>query len=152
MDWLDKAAENYTKIKKAQENQKQIIKNYPIKVKELWASFKQMHETIVSKFGNSTIFTSNPFHMESVIGDVSIRGRAKQASKAVGYYGSVIITIEYINSNSTGIVHFDELLLGDVNGEPTWVYRGIVNGETTDITFDNADIEKVFKSALSIYL
>ena len=152
MDWLEKAAENYAKIKKAQENQKQIIKIYPIKVRELWASFKQMHDTIGSKFGNSIIFTSNPFHMESVIGNVSIRGRAKQVSKAVGYYGSVIITIEYINSNSTGIVHFDELLLGDVNGEPTWVYRGIVDGKTTDIIFDNVDMEKVFKSALSIYL
>lgn len=152
MDWLEKAAENYAKIKKAQEYQKQIKKIYPEKVRELWASFKHIHDTIGSKFSNSTIFTSNLYHMESVIGDVVIRGRAKQAYKAIGYYGSVIISIEYINSNRIGNVHFDELLLGNVNGEPAWIYRGLVDGKISDITFEKADIENIFKSALSIYL
>ncbi|WP_339176407.1 hypothetical protein MKY51_08110 [Solibacillus sp. FSL R5-0691] len=152
MDWLEKAAENYAKIKKDQENQKQIKEIYPEKVRELWASFKHIYDTIGSKFGNSTIFTSNLYHMESVIGDVVIRGRAKQAYKAIGYYGSVIIFIEYINSNRIGNVHFHELLLGYVNGEPAWIYRGLVDGKISDITFEKADIENIFKSALSIYL
>lgn len=156
MDWLDKAAENFVKTKEVQDKQKQmsaIIKeSYPRKVSELWASFKEMHETIGSKFGSSTNFFSNPNQMQSVIGGVVIKGIAQQANKVGGYYGLVKINIEYTNSANTRNVHFDELLLGEVNGEPTWVYRDVVNDRMSDVVFDKADLEKVFKNALSIYL
>lgn len=156
MEWLEKAAEKYATTKETQMKQKKVSEviqeSFPKKVDELWNSFHKIYQVIGIKFGSTEGYHADSMNMQLVVGDVMITGIAERADIAGGYYGIANIKIEYLNSTRAGKLHFDRLLLGEIKGEPTWVYRDVVNNVMTDVVFDENEVEKVFKSALSIYL
>ncbi|MGE7672966.1 hypothetical protein ACQKMV_05180 [Lysinibacillus sp. NPDC094403] len=155
MDWLDEAAKKHSEFVKAQKSEayiERVIKeSYPKKVAELWDMFKSFYDLAKDKFDGSKVFSAKGNEMQIVIGDIEIRGYAEEVEKMGGYYGTVNVNIKYLNSNRIGNAHFDNLLLGHVNETPTWVYRDIVNEIMTDVIFTQEDVEKIFKSAFSIY-
>ncbi|MFJ3386853.1 hypothetical protein [Lysinibacillus sp. NPDC086135] len=155
MDWLDEAAKKHAEFVKKQKSETEIgnvIKeSYQKKVTELWDMFKSFYDLAKDKFDGGKAFSAKGNEMQLVISDIEIRGYAEEREKMGGYYGTVTVKIKYLNSNRVGEVHFDNLLLGHTNGEPTWVYRDYVNDRMIDVIFTQEDVEKVFKSAFSIY-
>lgn len=89
--------------------------------------------------------------MYLVIGDIEIHGVTASMENEDGFYGVAKVNIKYLNSNQVGNVHFDYLLLENVNRVPSWIYCDYVNDIVTDITFTPKDVERVFKSVFSIY-
>ena len=156
MDWLNKAAEGFKNSLESQKEKQrisEIIKeSYPDKVSELWLMFEETFNQIAEKFGSKTGYHAKGNQMQLVVGDVLIKGFASEADITGGYYGRVNISIEYTNSSRSINTHFENLLLGEYNGEPNWVYRDEVNNRMQDVLFKKDDIEKIFKNALSIYL
>ena len=156
MDWLDEVAKKQSEIEKSRKSATdigEVIKeSYPNKVAELWSMFKDFYDLAKDKFDGGKVFASRDNEMHLVIGGIEIRGFAENIEKMGGYYGTAKVNIKYLNSNRVGNVHFDNLLLGHDNGEPTWVYRDYVNERMTDVIFKQEDVERVFKSAFSVYL
>lgn len=155
MDWLDEVAKKQSEFENARRSEadnKVVIKEaYPKKVAELWDMFKNFYDLAKDKFEGGKAFYARENEMQLVIGDIEIRGHAEDIEKMGGYYGVAKISIKYINSYQVGNVHFDNLLLVYKNDSPTWVYRDYVNEIMTDVIFTQEDVEKVFKSAFSIY-
>lgn len=156
MDWLDKAAQGYKFNQEKQLESTKIADNikssYSEKVQELWLLFKDAYEQVNSKFGGPSAFSAKGNEMHLIVANVEIKGVANEVNLAGGYYGKVKIEIRYPSSSRVGNVHFDDILLGEYQGKPTWKYRAYINERMEDVLFSQDDVEKVFKSAFSIYL
>lgn len=155
IEWLDKVVKKHMEVKEMQNyksDYREVIKNsYLDKVEELWGMFREFYDLAKDKFIVAKIFTARENEMYLVIGDIEIHGLTASMENKDGFYGVAKVNIKYLNSNQVGNVHFDYLLLGYVNGVPSWIYRDYVNDIVSDVIFTPKDVERVFKSAFSIY-
>lgn len=152
MDWLDEAAkrvETAKENKMAQEALKEkVMLEYPEKVEQLWECFKGYTSTVSKKIDGIS-FESNFEQLKITINDVEIHGYVQREEIQGGFYGFARFHIKKNKVGTNQKLHFEKLLLEEENGILRWVYKAQENNLIHLKTFDESDVEKVFKIALA---
>lgn len=156
MSWMEKAAENFQKSKKEQEEYQtqieEVKEQFPMLVNQLWEMFEITFKEIAEKFGEKTGFDANGDKMTLVIGDVLIRGTANNTEKMGGYFGSVEFKHESSIGKRLSSLPIQNVFIKVIDDKPRWVYRTVKNVKNVDEPLLQKDIEDLFKSALAQYL